>query len=123
MPHRSVARLTLALLVLLARSRRPRRRSTRCRRQPVREHAGARGEIYVYGMRNPYRWSFDRQTGDMWIGDVGGTQEEITHLPRAQIAGANLGWNCRSGTRSQSRLHARELLRAGPHLPERHRTW
>ena len=60
--------------------------------------AGARGEIYVYGMRNPYRWSFDRLTGDMWIGDVGGIQEEVDHLPRARIAGANLGWNCLSGT-------------------------
>jgi len=59
---------------------------------------GARGEILVYGMRNPYRWSFDRATGDMWIGDVGGTQEEVTHLPLAQIAGANIGWNCFSGT-------------------------
>jgi glucose/arabinose dehydrogenase len=63
---------------------------------------GARGEVYVLGMRNPYRWSFDRQTGDMWIGDVGGIQEEITHLPQAKIAGANLGWNCISGTAIQT---------------------
>ncbi|MET0835755.1 MAG: PQQ-dependent sugar dehydrogenase, partial [Thermoleophilaceae bacterium] len=33
---------------------------------------GARAEVYVYGLRNPYRWSFDRLTGDMYIGDVGG---------------------------------------------------
>ena len=59
---------------------------------------GARGEIYVYGMRNPYRWSFDRLTGDMWIGDVGGAQEEVDHLPSGRIAGVNLGWNCLSGT-------------------------
>jgi glucose/arabinose dehydrogenase len=59
---------------------------------------GARGEIYAYGMRNPYRWSFDRQTGDMYIGDVGGTREEITFLQGAVSAGANLGWNCWSGT-------------------------
>ena len=63
---------------------------------------GARGEIYVYGMRNPYRWSFDRQTGDMYVGDVGGTNEEITFLPRAVTAGANLGWNCFSGTAVES---------------------
>lgn len=50
------------------------------------------------GMRNPYRWSFDRQTGDMYVGDVGGTNEEITFLPAAQSRGANLGWNCWSGT-------------------------
>jgi hypothetical protein len=60
--------------------------------------AGARGEVFAYGMRNPYRWSFDRQTGDMIVGDVGGTQEEITFLPRAAIRGADLGWNCWSGT-------------------------
>jgi glucose/arabinose dehydrogenase len=59
---------------------------------------GAQPEIYVYGMRNPYRWSFDRLTGDMYIGDVGGTREELTFLPRASQAGANLGWNCFSGT-------------------------
>jgi glucose/sorbosone dehydrogenase len=59
---------------------------------------GARGEVYAFGMRNPYRWSFDRQTGDMYVGDVGGTQEEITFLPRDSIAGADLGWNCWSGT-------------------------
>jgi glucose/arabinose dehydrogenase len=63
---------------------------------------GARGEVYVYGMRNPYRWSFDRRTGDMYVGDVGGINEEITFIPRARQAGANLGWNCLSGTASQT---------------------
>jgi glucose/arabinose dehydrogenase len=59
---------------------------------------GARAEVYVYGLRNPYRWSFDRLTGDMYIGDVGGSvAEEITFLPHAQSAGANLGWNCHEG--------------------------
>jgi glucose/arabinose dehydrogenase len=63
---------------------------------------GARGEIYMYGMRNPYRWSFDRQTDDIYVGDVGGLREEITFLPRASARGANLGWNCFSGTAVQS---------------------
>jgi glucose/arabinose dehydrogenase len=59
---------------------------------------GARAEVYVYGLRNPYRWSFDRLTGDMYIGDVGGSvAEEITFLPRSQTAAANLGWNCHEG--------------------------
>ena len=53
--------------------------------------------MYASGMRNPYRWSFDRQTGDMYVGDVGGTREEITFIPAAQTRGANLGWNCWSG--------------------------
>lgn len=38
---------------------------------------GARGEVYLYGMRNPYWWSFDRRTGDIYVGDVGGINEEI----------------------------------------------
>ncbi|HZC12677.1 MAG TPA: PQQ-dependent sugar dehydrogenase [Thermoleophilaceae bacterium] len=59
---------------------------------------GARAEVYAYGLRNPYRWSFDRLTGDMYIGDVGANQrEEVTFLPRASSAGANLGWNCHEG--------------------------
>ena len=59
-------------------------------------------EVYASGMRNPYRWSFDRLTGDMYVGDVGGTREEITFIPAAQTRGANLGWNCFSGTAVQS---------------------
>jgi glucose/arabinose dehydrogenase len=69
---------------------------------PFAGTAGARAEVYVYGMRNPYRWSFDRQTGDMYVGDVGGINEEITFIPRAREAGANLGWNCLSGTATQT---------------------
>ncbi len=69
---------------------------------PFVNTAGARPEVFVYGMRNPYRWSFDRTTGDMYIGDVGGINEEITFLARARQAGANLGWNCLSGTAVQT---------------------
>jgi glucose/arabinose dehydrogenase len=59
---------------------------------------GARGEVYAYGLRNPFRWSFDRLTGDMYVGDVGGVAlEEITFVPRAQSAGANFGWPCFEG--------------------------
>jgi uncharacterized repeat protein (TIGR03806 family) len=50
---------------------------------------------YVYGLRNPFRFSFDRVSGDMWIGDVGqGVWEEID---RVLAPGANLGWPCREG--------------------------
>jgi len=60
---------------------------------------GARPEVYVLGMRNPYRWSFDAPTGDMYVADVGGNlREEITYLPQAKVAGANLGWHCFEGT-------------------------
>src|SRR5918998_798054 len=103
MPYLSAARLTLILLVL-AGALAP---AAQAQYQvppdnPFVGTPGARGEVYVYGMRNPYRWSFDRVTGDMWIGDVGGIQEEITRLPKARIAGANLGWNCLSGTATQA---------------------
>ncbi len=54
-------------------------------------------EIWSYGLRNPWRFSFDRQTGDMYIGDVGqGTWEEIDFEP-ANTAGVNYGWSCREG--------------------------
>jgi hypothetical protein len=59
-------------------------------------------EVYASGMRNPYRWSFDRATGDVYVGDVGGINEEVTYIPAASFRGANLGWNCFSGTATQS---------------------
>jgi hypothetical protein len=64
--------------------------------------AQAPTDVYALGMRNPYRWSFDRQTGDAYIGDVGGTNEEVTYIPAGSLRGANLGWNCFSGTAVQS---------------------
>jgi glucose/arabinose dehydrogenase len=59
-------------------------------------------EVYASGMRNPYRWSFDRATGDVYVGDVGGINEEVTYIPAASFRGANLGWNCFSGTATQT---------------------
>ncbi len=60
--------------------------------------AGAREEIWIYGVRNPWRFSFDEADGSLWIGDVGqGRWEEIDHLKRGEQAGANLGWSCREG--------------------------
>ena len=54
-----------------------------------------RPEIYTYGMRNPWRFSFDRITGDLWIGDVGQNQvEEIDFQPASAPAGLNYGWRC-----------------------------
>lgn len=51
-------------------------------------------EIWAYGFRNPWRFSFDRATGDLYIGDVGqGTWEEIDYLPGGIVGGANFGWN------------------------------
>jgi hypothetical protein len=62
-----------------------------------------RDEIWAYGLRNPWRFSFDRGTGDMVIADVGqSTREEIDFAPSPSAgviggAGANYGWNCREG--------------------------
>ncbi len=58
-------------------------------------------EIWAYGLRNPYRNSFDRQTGDLWIGDVGqDTREEVDFASAASGLGrgANYGWRVREGT-------------------------
>ena len=63
-------------------------------------YAGGGGapEVFIRGLRNPWRWSFDRGTGDMWIGDVGQSeQEELDYLPAGQQAGINLGWNMYEG--------------------------
>jgi hypothetical protein len=60
---------------------------------------GGRGEIFAYGVRNPFRASFDRQTGALFVGDVGeGTIEEIDLLAPSE-RGYNLGWPVLEGTR------------------------
>jgi glucose/arabinose dehydrogenase len=64
---------------------------------------GGSPEIWVYGVRNPWRFTFDRDTGDLWIGDVGQESiEEITYLPaegdEPAGRGANLGWAEMEGT-------------------------
>ncbi len=63
---------------------------------------GGRPEIYLYGVRNPWRFSFDRATKDLWIGDVGQNDiEEVDHLPVSTGAGLgqDLGWSGLEGTR------------------------
>jgi glucose/arabinose dehydrogenase len=60
--------------------------------------AGARPEIWLYGLRNPWRFSVDPVDNSLWIGDVGqGLVEEINHI-RPWQGGANLGWSCKEGT-------------------------
>lgn len=57
-----------------------------------------RDEIWVYGLRNPFRFSFDSANGNLWIGDVGQDSFEEVDLLTPQQGGANLGWNLREGT-------------------------
>jgi glucose/arabinose dehydrogenase len=60
---------------------------------PFVKRAGARPEIYAYGLRNPWRFSFDRATGDLAIGDVGqDAVEEIDFARKGTARGANFGW-------------------------------
>ncbi len=67
---------------------------------PFAGEPGVRGEIWSYGLRNPWRFSFDRRTEAMWIGDVGQNQwEEIDFEPASSVGGLNWGWNVKEGTR------------------------
>ncbi len=60
---------------------------------------GIKKEIWAYGVRNPWRCSVDRLTGDLWIADVGqGTVEEIDYQPVNAAGGRNYGWNIMEGT-------------------------
>lgn len=55
-------------------------------------------EVWAYGLRNPWRISFDKASGDLWIGDVGqGAWEEIDYLPAGSAPGANFGWSIMEG--------------------------
>jgi glucose/arabinose dehydrogenase len=74
---------------------------------------GARGEVYAYGLRNPYRFSFDRRRGHLTVGDVGQDEiEEIDFVPgrdggRAPTGGYNFGWDVFEGRNSYEGGRAR----------------
>lgn len=72
-------------------------------------------EIWSLGWRNPWRFSFDRETGDMWIGDVGQNRaEEIDFQPASSRGGENYGWNVMEGLRCYA---AQNCDQAGLTLP------
>ena len=62
-------------------------------------NGGGLWEIWAYGLRNPWRFSFDKRNGDLYIGDVGqDSWEEIDYLPAGNPGGENFGWNYFEGT-------------------------
>ncbi|MEJ6573132.1 MAG: PQQ-dependent sugar dehydrogenase [Akkermansiaceae bacterium] len=65
---------------------------------PFKNQSKAKPEIYAYGLRNPWRCSWDRKTKDFFIGDVGqNLMEEINYMPAGKGNGANYGWRLREG--------------------------
>lgn len=65
---------------------------------PFAGSTASKPEIWAYGLRNPWRFSFDRLNGDLWIGDVGqNAHEEIDYQPAGIPGGRNYGWNCFEG--------------------------
>jgi glucose/arabinose dehydrogenase len=65
---------------------------------PFYDSSSALGEIWAFGLRNPWRFSFDRLTGDLWIADVGQNLiEEIDFQSAASTGGENYGWRCYEG--------------------------
>lgn len=67
-------------------------------------------EVWAYGLRNPWRFSFDKATGDLYIGDVGqDTWEEIDYLPKGSPGGTNFGWNLREGAHDYNGSASPEL--------------
>ena len=84
---------------------------------PFVGQAGVRNEIWSLGLRNPWRFSFDRATGDLWIADVGAADwEEVDVLPASEGAGrgANLGWSLREGAHDTGKTGDRSVAMVDP---------
>ena len=78
---------------------------------PFAQTAGYRGEIWALGLRNPWGFSFDKQTGDLYIGDVGeGEFEEVNYQPASSKGGENYGWALLEGIHCHVAPHQPTLL-------------
>ena len=76
---------------------------------------GGMPEIWAYGLRNPWRFSFDRLTGDLYIGDVGQSAwEEINFLPAGDRGGVNFGWDFMEGNHAYEGTAPASLPLTGP---------
>ncbi len=71
-------------------------------------------EIWAYGLRNPWRFSFDRHSGDIFIGDVGQTAREEIDFQPAGAGGRNYGWDCWEGTRDNTASAQNPLCPTSP---------
>jgi glucose/arabinose dehydrogenase len=68
---------------------------------PYIGNASVLDEIWAMGLRNPWRWSFDRANNDMWIADVGeGSLEEVNYRAAGTTGGINYGWRCYEGNQA-----------------------
>jgi hypothetical protein len=82
---------------------------------------GGEPEIFMIGLRNPWRWSFDRMTGDMWIGDVGqDVDEELDVIPSGQQNGKNLGWSMWEANRDYGNYTATMTGQTFPQVVKHH---
>ena len=82
---------------------------------------GGEPEIFMIGVRNPWRWSFDRANGDMWIGDVGqDVDEELDVLPAGQQNGKNLGWSMFEANRDYGNYTADPTGKTFPQVVKNH---
>jgi glucose/arabinose dehydrogenase len=82
---------------------------------PFVNREGARGEIWSYGFRNPWRMSFDRASGDLWIGDVGEAHaEEVDRQAAGSGGGENYGWPWNEGTECMDPDHCRDAGQIAP---------
>jgi putative heme-binding domain-containing protein len=79
---------------------------------PFRQTPGARPEVWAFGFRNPFRMSFDRPTGDLWVGDVGWEKWEMIHRV---VRGGNYGWSIVEGPNPNVRTDVPQG--PGPILP------